>query len=204
MGILLKRTMSIRYVLLVLLVPLLADAYTPPANGLVATDGAVPTDGLVATRNDPQVRMKISAGANAYSDLGVHWEGDETAGEHYEKLVAVLKPGESVIQNTFHGHSFTLRASDQSFRVRVHIQAPLASDNDERAYRITFNNLNHDGVDGRSAVELKHSKSGYVWINAGNDVTHATDSHKHFTLNNYERNEVVDLMLIPPLEADEL
>ena len=92
--------MQLRFALLVLL-PLIVAARMP-------------------RRND--VMIKVTAGDSAPSDLGVLWEGDATAGENFEKLAAILKPGSATIQSTFHEHSFTLRSSDFKFRVRLTIR----------------------------------------------------------------------------------
>merc|ERR1712195_289362 len=136
--------------------------------------------------------VKVTAGESAPSDLGVIWEGDSTAGENFEKLAAILKPGSATIQSTFHEHSFTLRSSDFKFRVRLTIRDRVAKDPDALAFRLTMHNLNHDGNPG-SAVELQHGNSGFIWIESGNEVTHTTDAHHHFILRDANKAEIADI-----------
>ena len=156
---------------------------------------------LIAAARSPDVMLKVAAAQGAPSDMGVIWEGDEHAGENFEKLAAFLKPGSSTVQSTFHEHSFSLRSSDMKFRVRVTIHDTLRNDPHSRSFRITFHNLNHDGKPG-SAVELKHGNSGYIWIESGNEVTHATNPHHHFTLRDSNKADIVDIMLLPPPQRD--
>merc|ERR1712028_303960 len=175
MGKIRRANMQLRFALLVLL-PLIVAARMPRSN---------------------DVMVKVTAGESAPSDLGVIWEGDSTAGENFEKLAAILKPGSATIQSTFHEHSFTLRSSDFKFRVRLTIRDRVAKDPDALAFRLTMHNLNHDGNPG-SAVELQHGNSGFIWIESGNEVTHTTDAHHHFILRDANKAEIADIVLMPP------
>merc|ERR1712195_88277 len=174
-----RANMQLRFALLVLL-PLIVAARMPRSN---------------------DVMVKVTAGESAPSDLGVIWEGDSTAGENFEKLAAILKPGSATIQSTFHEHSFTLRSSDFKFRVRLTIRDRVAKDPDTLAFRLTMHNLNHDGNPG-SAVELQHGNSGFIWIESGNEVTHTTDAHHHFILRDANKAEIADIVLMPPSKQD--
>ena len=156
---------------------------------------------LVAGLIRPPMMLKVSISKGAPSDVGVIWEGDETAGEHFESLVALLKPGADTTQDTFPHHAFTLRSSDMNFRVRVTLLDALMNDPHNRPFRMTFLNLNHDGKPG-SGVEMTHhdsghaSNKGHYWIESGLSITHATGPNHIFTLSDANRNAICDLMFV--------
>ena len=131
------------------------------------------------------------------SDLHVYWEGNYDSHPNFEKLIAKIKPGETVQQNTMTGHSFTIRSSDGNFRVLIKIYDNI--EEDARQFRVDFLNLNHDGA-GISPIELQHGtskKRQYYWIDSGRRVTHSTDPHHLFTVRNLEKQKILDMVLLP-------
>jgi hypothetical protein len=158
---------------------------------------------LIAAARSPDVRLKVSVAQGAPSDVGVIWEGPLDAEEGFEKLAALVKPGESTVQNTFHEQSFTLRSSDMKFRVRMTILDNLKNLAGSHPHRLTFKNLNHDGKPG-SAVELKHGRSEYIWIDSGKQVTHGTDRNHHFILRDSNNVDIVDVVLLAKRGSDDL
>jgi len=116
----------------------------------------------------------------------------------YEKLVDVLMPEYMNSHVFYFGSAFVLRSEDMTTRVKVFIDK---SDDATRPYRITIVNLSAD--DDKPQVELKHSKSGYVWIEGTHSVTHDTDKLHPFEIRDGNRNPILSVA-IQTLEKTEL
>jgi hypothetical protein len=57
--------------------------------------------------------------------------------------------------------SLLFRSADMKTRIQVEFGA---SGDVERPYRIAFHNIAHGDRGGARAVELKHSDTGFIWI----------------------------------------
>merc|ERR1719356_2159114 len=129
--------------------------------------------------------------------MGVYYMGNETLLRDgtevpdYEVLKLILPPMSHKAQNCKFDHSFVIRSADFSFRMKVFVQAN--KEDVDRPYRITFKNLAFEG----DPVELKHSSSGFIWINQGEQVTHITDHMHPFTFRRRGEVDVVTIEIWP-------
>jgi hypothetical protein len=71
------------------------------------------------------------------------------------------------------------------------------SEDKDRPYIVTFYNLALGDRGGSKAVELKHSTSGYIWIEPGERVAHLTDFQHPFTIRNFNKSDIVTVTLLP-------
>merc|ERR1711865_292746 len=155
---------------------------------------------LLATANPVHdIRLKITAGDDAPSDLGIFWEGHfgaERSVQSTDRLVDVLEPGTSTIHKTHLEQSFTLRSSDMKFRVRV---APRDQGSDPQyAHRLFLENMSHDPAE--SSLELQHGKSNFLWMKRGDKATHRTNPHHDFTFTNSNGVAIATVRLLPVVE----
>lgn len=51
-------------------------------------------------------------------------------------------------------------------------------------------------------MELKHSNSGYIWIEGGTHVQQFTDKNHVFTIKNHLKEEVFSLKLYPYIKEE--
>lgn len=58
-------------------------------------------------------------------------------------------------------------------------------------YKLGFMNLMHEG----GKVELKHSTSGFVWLDSGEHIEHMTDVRHEFELRNLEHESKATVTL---------
>merc|ERR1711934_711382 len=136
-----------------------------------------------------QCVIRIGAGDE---ELGVYYIGDGTADSGYESLVDVVQPGAAIAHTVAYGHSFVLRTSSHKYRVQVKVRA-----NDEvehqanHPYKLGFLNLMHEG----GKAELKHSSSGYMWLDSGEHIEHMTHVRHEFELRNLEHKLKATVML---------
>ena len=153
---------------------------------------------IAAAQPSPDLRLRISTGAELKSDTGVLWESDPKV-EDYETLVALLAPSTTTVQNTFFHQSFVLRSSDMSFRFRVTVDDSQGNDPEGRPFRITFHNLNHDKKNNNlgNALELQHGKSGFVWMEGGKEQRHHTFGHKQFTIRDGQKKVLANFEIFP-------
>lgn len=143
------------------------------------------------------VRLNLKSGPSAH--VGVFFVGNETLarlGEEeidFEVLKEEISPQSPYAShNAQLHHAFVLRSSTFRFRIKVAVFANEAEDEDVRPYVISFKNMAREDESG---VELKHGESGWVWIDAGLAVEHATDIGHNFILHDYNHNEMVTVSL---------
>lgn len=85
------------------------------------------------------------------------------------------------------------RGADLSTRVLVNF---TSSDEDpERPYVIGFYNLALGDRPGDKPIELKHSDSGFIWIDGGHLVAHTTAAFHTFTIRNTDKEDVFSVTL---------
>jgi len=137
--------------------------------------------------------------------LGVYWGGNLKDTKElnprdyaYEKLVDVLMPEYMNSHVFYFGAAFILRSEDMTTRIKVFIDK---SDDPARPYRLTIINLSAD--DTKPQVELKHSKSGFVWIEGTHSVTHETDKEHQFEIRDNKHNPIMSVA-IQTLDKSEL
>jgi hypothetical protein len=144
------------------------------------------------------------------STLGLYFAGDISTPNdremlardyYYEKLTDTIPPKYMVTHNTHTTHGFIIRSADFLTRIRVHIEAS-DDKSGKRPYKITFINLSADNEN--AAVELKHSNSGYVWIDGTQYVSHDTALDHMFEIRDAIRTPVIRLWLVDPSEKGEL
>lgn len=138
------------------------------------------------------------------SELGVFFGGDMfidrdlTVRDYfYEKFVDKVPPATYVQHDTFNGHSFVVRTADFQTRIRVNIEQGPSR---EHPYKITFINLSADN--DLPQVELRHSTSGFVWIEGTEHVVHNTALHHPFDIRNSKREPVMRFILRPPSKGE--
>merc|ERR1711933_10535 len=145
---------------------------------------------------------KLSVGVYFVGNATLHDEGLERP--DYEILKSVIYQNNEWGSTSRFDHAFVVRGSDFKFRVKV-----VVSENKDKKtegnkvthpYELTIKNIAFRG----DAVELKHGKSGYIWIDGGKQVTHATDPYHLFTLRDGDKDELLTIILKPPVDHDEL
>ena len=95
----------------------------------------------------------------------------------------MLAPGAELIQTAYLDHAFILRTRDMQYRVKVSVFKNVDAGDGEfsgHPFRIEFKNLRVE--DPEQTVELKHSTSGFHWIEPGSEVAHQTDGLHTFEL----------------------
>lgn len=115
----------------------------------------------------------------------------------FQMLQNVLHRGEYATHKTHFHHAFELRTADFQFRAKVTIYKNYHPEIAHLPYVIMFKNLMselHDGVP--PYIELKHSNTGYIWIESEGEVAHATDADHYYELRNSDRESVVQMRLI--------
>merc|ERR1712203_762527 len=116
----------------------------------------------------------------------------------HEVFWGITKPGEMAPVEVNINSSFVLRSTDMKFRAMV-----VADLNPDPATKVTypwklcfFNNM-LDAV-----IEMKHSRSGFVWIMEGTHVCQVTAHSHNFELRNREKVPIANIQIRNP--KDEL
>jgi hypothetical protein len=97
--------------------------------------------------------------------------------------------------------SLVLKSAD--FKTRVLVEFLSSPDEPGNPYRMSFYNLALGDRTGDDPVELKHSNSGYIWIEGGHMVSHFTSENHPFTIFDVKKHPVFTVTLQPP-RKDEL
>lgn len=146
------------------------------------------------------------------SPLGVFFVGNETERRSldpktatpeqtpimdFEMLTGVLPRGGYAAHKTHFHHAFELRSADFQFRAKVTIYKNFHEELKHLPYIIMFKNLMSETHDGTpSYMELKHSNTGFIWIEPEGEVAHGTDENHFYELRNAERESIVQMRLI--------
>lgn len=69
-------------------------------------------------------------------------------------------------------------------------------------YKLSFYNLAYGDRGGEKPVELKHSNSGYIWIEGGHHVTHWTSENHPFTFYDVNKKIVYSVKVRPPSKEE--
>merc|ERR1712232_1405543 len=115
-----------------------------------------------------------------------------------DRFWAITVPGHEAPVDVPANSSFALRSTDMKFR--AYITADVNDDKKsvaELPWKLCFMNPMQEG-----AFELKHSNSGYVWIEPGSHVCHSTDHTHPFELRDREKVNVAIVTIKNP--KDEL
>lgn len=139
-----------------------------------------------------------------HSTLGVYWNGNIDIGKEltgrdylYEKLVDVLKPDYWNTHTAYFGHSFIVRSADMKTRVKIVFEKGT-----DRNYKLSVLNLSAD--DNEHAVELKHGKSGFLWIEGTHVVSQDTDEYHTFEIRDAKREPLVSFSVRPYSDKEEM
>ena len=137
--------------------------------------------------------VRLDAGANE-TMIGVYFPGDKdpehdvfnnTIIEHYIRGF----PGNTTIRESVNFKTgLVLRSADMLTRMRIDFgKNPNATDT-HRPFAISFYNLAYGDRGGDKPIELQHGASGYVWIDGGSAVKHATAPDHKFTVRNSQKS----------------
>lgn len=97
--------------------------------------------------------------------------------------------------------SFVLRSSDMRSRAKITVERNLdQSSAKSHPFKLTFTNLAYNDRSGDLPLELQHGSSGYVWLDGGHYVTHATGSGHRFILRDVNKQEFFTVVVF---EMDE-
>jgi hypothetical protein len=117
-----------------------------------------------------------------------------------ETFWAITKPGEKAPVEVNVNSAFALRSTDMQFRAMI-----VADLNPDPATKkvhpwklCVFNTMLEPGA----VIELKHSRSGFVWIEEGHHVCQVTDHSHNFELRNRQKMPIANIQVSNP--ADEL
>jgi hypothetical protein len=129
--------------------------------------------------------------------LGVFFSGDlkskDKQDPDFDLLLMTVDAGETKSQSSKSHHSFTVRSADMAFRAKITVYDNTGRDRDNHPFKIAFKNLMLEAP-GKS-IELKHSNSGFLWIEPGDEVTHNTDVNHEFELRDLEHDRVIAVRL---------
>eukprot|EP00931_Biecheleriopsis_adriatica_P120970 TRINITY_DN96058_c0_g1_i1.p1 TRINITY_DN96058_c0_g1~~TRINITY_DN96058_c0_g1_i1.p1 ORF type:complete len:161 (+),score=36.81 TRINITY_DN96058_c0_g1_i1:76-558(+) len=117
----------------------------------------------------------------------VHFKaGDEklavffAGGNDGESLVGVVEPHKSLYQTTEPDHTFILRTVDMKFRAKVSVNKNFGEAAGAQPWILTFRNQMLE--EPHAPIELKHSTSGFQWIDPTEVVSHTTDLRHVFEM----------------------
>lgn len=113
----------------------------------------------------------------------------------------MVKPTELAYEGVLYETSLLFRSQD--FHTRVLVKFHAAPEEPDNPYRMSFFNLAFGDRGGDKSVELKHSTSGFIWIEGGHVVSHYTGENHIFTIRNGALKDVFSVKLLPP-RHDEL
>ena len=98
-------------------------------------------------------------------------------------------PGTQIIREGVKFNTgLVIRSADFLTRVRVDFAENADKTDNDRPYSIAFYNLAVGDRGGDKPIELQHGDSGYIWIDGGESVTHATDAYHTFTIRNADKD----------------
>lgn len=107
----------------------------------------------------------------------------------YERFLKAIPAGESATERVYYDTRVTVRSADFKFRAAIALGNNDGADAKVRPGRFTFYNLGME--DDHGPVELKHSTSGYVWLESGAKSVQDTDVNHEFTLSNKDQAPMV-------------
>lgn len=112
-----------------------------------------------------------------------------------------VKPNETVYEGIKFGTPLVFIADD--FRTRINVYFVDERDTSlDTPYSMSFHNLASGDRGGSVPVELKHSTSGYIWIEGGQHVSHFTAERHPFTIYDNHKNEIFTVSIMPPAKED--
>ena len=109
----------------------------------------------------------------------------------FEHFAGLIKAGQGHNHEMMLDHAFEIRSVDMEFRAKVAIFANHHADMDtiNYPYAIYFKNLmlETDSAGNPKQMELKHSSSGYLWLEAGHHDVQMTGPHHPFEIRNRDK-----------------
>ena len=121
-----------------------------------------------------------------------------------EVLLRVLKPGEKQSESIRLNASFVIRSSDLRNRFRVKFgKNPEGANDPERPFSIQIVNLASSDREETHPLELKHSNSGYEWIDPSEYALHYTDINHYFTVRDSANKPLIAMVIHGPEYDDE-
>jgi hypothetical protein len=107
------------------------------------------------------------------------------------------------VEATLPSTSYVVRASDMRSRVKITFNRNPDPTALTRPFQLTFTNLAFGDRDGDHPLELQHGSSGFVWLEGGHYVTHATGPGHRFVFRDASRQELFTVVVFE-LEGKEL
>merc|ERR1719345_503263 len=147
-----------------------------------------------STLGSVQQRPRIYFRAGG-QDLGIFYVGNHSLhlGGHveeqpvdYEVLSGVVRAGEGNNHEMMLDHAFEIRSADFQFRAKVAV----------------FENHADDAAGVQKQMELKHSDSGFIWIEAGHHTIQMTGAHHPFEIRTGEDKKLQFLVQLGDNEKD--
>lgn len=121
-----------------------------------------------------------------------------------ESLLRVMKPGDHQSESVRLDASFVIRSSDLRNRFRIKFgNNPGFKDDPERPYSIQIVNLASADREETHPLELKHSNSGYEWVDPSEYSLHYTDINHYFTVRDSANLPLLDIVIHGPQYDDE-
>ncbi|CAK0838489.1 unnamed protein product, partial [Prorocentrum cordatum] len=162
--------------------------------GLLATAlfGAASASDVSASSAE-RIRLRVEpVGEQSFALYGV----PDLGRMEHDIFWSITKPGEMVPVEIDTGSAFVLRSTDMKFRAIV-----LAEQNHDAGTRAThpwkicFVN---PMLDPGAKIELKHSISGFAWLEEGSRLCQVTDHSHKFELRNEEKAPVAEISVKRP------
>ena len=106
-----------------------------------------------------------------------------------ENLLSILTPGQESWENVYPGSAFVIRSADMTTRARITVNLSSADDAD-RKYTLKIVNLAMEDRSGPYPLEVKHSDSGFLWIDPSEYMEHQTGENHPFEVRDRAHNPV--------------
>mmetsp|Transcript_122819 Transcript_122819/g.333537 ORF Transcript_122819/g.333537 Transcript_122819/m.333537 type:complete len:177 (-) Transcript_122819:173-703(-) len=159
---------------------------------LFGSASAWPFSGASAT-TPGKIRLRVDPlGIHSFALYGVP---DPSRMEH-DTFWAITNPGEMAPVEVDANSSFVLRSTDMKFRTIISVD--MNHDLRTKAsypWKICFSN---PMVDYGAKIELKHSTSGFNWIEEGQQLCQATDHSHDFELHDREKAPIFTIKVRDP------
>merc|ERR1712048_715439 len=117
--------------------------------------------GAIAAKDSKSIGT-VRVSASGQHSFALYEQGENAEQEHKHHIT---EPGKMTRINAIDKAAFTIRSVDMSFRAKFYVQKNAdAKTKATYPWELTFQNLM---MEEENLFELKHSNSGYVWIQPG-------------------------------------
>jgi hypothetical protein len=149
-----------------------------------------------AAKDASPLRMRVKAHGKVSFGL---FHVEDFNHKEQDKFWAITEPGKEAPVSLPANFSLRLQTTDLKYRAYIHADNnPDPEAVSTHPWSLCVMNPMHDD----EKIELKHSNTGYVWIEPGQMVCHITDHSHPFELRNVAKEPIAEIVVKDP--KDEL